>query len=329
MQIKARILADSIGPAGVRLTTWELTYHRYMHAELMTYGMFSRNAASSRAIPVKKMRDRIRKNPAMPVAWGMNQPGMQAGEELQGWRRKAAIWAWLLGCYCALFVSWLLLKLNVHKQITNRVTEPWMFITTIVTADEYALANMWHQRDHKDAQPEFRVLARLMWVEYNLHQPQVLKIGEWHLPFIQSADVLETVKKHSDVYFDANTSIDPIKLIHIAEAMDCDMVTVMADLKAVSVGRCARVSYLTHDGKRDLNEDIKLHDKMKNSNPGHWSPFEHIAQALAIPATQAKLHGWTPYRMTFKNEFLNELPKWNPLDYMKEIHDSIFQEDDK
>lgn len=283
--IKARILADSIGPAGIRLTTWELTYHRYIHSELMTYRMWSRNAASSRAIPIAKMRERIRREPAMPVHWGANQAGMQAHAELTGWRRRAAVFAWLLGCRMALFTAWMLMKLGVHKQIANRVTEPWMYITTIVTTDEFGLANMFHQRKHPDAQPEFRVLAETMWDPYHLSTPNVLKMGEWHLPLVYSVDRAEAERMARAA------GTDPIGL-----------------LKAISVGRCARVSYLTHDGLRNILEDIGLHNRLKNADPGHWSPFEHVAMAISVPATIGNLHGWEQYRKSFPNENLTHMP---------------------
>lgn len=312
MGIKAKILADSIGPAGIRLTTWELTYPRFIHSELLTYA-FSRNAASSRAIPVRKMMERIRKDPVTPVYWGANQAGMQANTELKGFRRWLAPKIWIMGCYLALFTVWVLNKLNVHKQIANRVTEPWMYITTVVTADQYSFANMWHQRDHSDAQPEFRCLARKMWVEYNMATPKALKLNEWHLPFIDDEDR----RAARTLILGQNAHKGPPSNKDVTEE------EVNEVLKQVSVGRCARVSYLNHNGVRNIREDVALHNKMKNSKPGHWSPFEHIASALAIPATQAKLRGWRPYRMDFQNEFLCELPTWNPRGYGKEIAESL------
>lgn len=302
MKIKAKILADSIGPARVRLTTWELTYPRFIHAEIMTYGMFARNAASSRAIPVKKMMSRIWNNPVMPVHWGMNQPGMSARKELSGWRKSLAMKVWVMGSVFALLTVWLLNKLGVHKQIANRVSEPWMYITTVVTADQFALSNMFHQRDHDDAQPEFRDLARHMWAEYNLSKPKELKVGEWHLPFVTEGDRQAVALSYpGDLYEET--------------------------LKKLSVGRCARVSYLNHNGHRDLEGDEILHDKMRDAKPMHASPFEHIAKALTLPATQAKYHGWRPYRMDIANENLTELKEWVPSEYTKEIWDQLLDED--
>jgi hypothetical protein len=285
----AKILADSIGPAGVRLTTWELTYQRFIHSELMTYRKAARNAASSRAIPIEKMRRRIRRNPAMPVHWGANQAGMSARAELTGIRRWLAIRTWILGCYLALFVSWLLLKIGVHKQITNRVTEPWMHITTVFTIDEYGLANLFHQRNHPDAQPEFADLARKMWVAYNTSKPTVLQAGEWHMPLLFPEDRAEVERRWPD--------------------------RALAMLKAIATGRVARTSYLTHDGKRDLAEDVKLHDRLKDAKPGHWSPFDHVCQALETKETVANFVGWKPYRKEFAEEFLTTMPEWKPADY--------------
>lgn len=275
MAYKVKILADSVGVNGVRLTTWELTYPRFVHAELMTHRLFSRNSASSRAIPTKTLMRQIRKDPAMPVWWGKNQKGMQAREELTGWRKAIVRFTWLQARWFALFFAWTLTKLDMHKQIANRVLEPWMFITVIVTATEFE--NWFKLRCHPDAQPEIGWVAQEMKHQYDEHIPQFLVPGEWHLPLID-----EDVKNGWIIdSFDAGSACK------------------------VSVGRCARVSYLTHDGKRDMAEDVKLADRLMES--GHWSPFEHVAQALGkysggFNRTEGKwsgnLRGWLQYRET-------------------------------
>jgi hypothetical protein len=284
--IEAKIIADSIGPSGKRLTTFELTYPRFIHSELMTHRALSKNSASSRAIPVKKMRQRIRRNPAMPVSWGQNQKGMQASTELSGWRRKLAIFFWLLGCRFALFVSWVLEKLGVHKQIANRVTEPWMHMTVVVTATEWA--NFFHLRFHKAAQPEFQELARIMYSLYKSNEPKVLKAGEWHLPYIRQEDW--------DELDEAGLSIETATKI----------------LVKVSTGRCARTSYVNQDGYRDLDADINLHDRLyqppDSNEPGHWSPFEHVAQALETAEPSGNIVGFKQYRKMFPNENHTDMP---------------------
>jgi hypothetical protein len=272
MGYKVKILKDSIGPNGVRLTTWELTYPRFVHAELMTHRLFSRNSASSRAIPTKTLMRQIRKDPAMPVWWGKNQKGMQAREELTGWRKTIVLFTWLQARWFALFFAWSLTKLGMHKQIANRVLEPWMFITVIVTATEFD--NWFNLRCHPDAQPEIGWVAKEMKRQYDENKPEPLEAGRWHLPLFTEND----------------WDLIPGQWSAERNRHACK----------VSAGRCARVSYLTHDGKRDLVADEDLADKLMVS--GHWSPFEHVAQALdnyhlhhEIPWS-GNLRGWTQYR---------------------------------
>ena len=54
-KIKAVIAADSINVKGKRITTFIVTMPRIVLAELNTHRVFSRNSASSRAIPFTKM----------------------------------------------------------------------------------------------------------------------------------------------------------------------------------------------------------------------------------------------------------------------------------
>ncbi len=267
--ITAKILADSITDGGSRLTTWELTYPRFIHSELMTHRVLSRNAASSRAIPAAKLREMIVYNPAVPVHWGAKQAGMQADHEVEA-VADAKLW-WLHGHAeaCALHKKGE--QLGLHKQIVNRVIEPWMHITVICSGTDWA--NFFHLRNHKDAEPNFQHLAALMWNEYHSNMPVYRDPGEWHLPLL-----------------------DENEAIQLSEM----------DRKKVAVGRCARVSYLTHDGKRDFTADIDLHDRLLGSldsgGPGHMSPFEHIAVAVGNKKRHANFEGWKQYRAFFKNE---------------------------
>ena len=127
--IKTQIVADSIGPNGIRLTTFVLTYPRFIHAEFMTHRMFSRNASSSRAIPFKRQIKLIRESMAGPVKWGLNQSGMQAYTEATGLKRKIGELTWTLAGLCAIGFAYILYKLGFHKQIVNRIIEPFNHIT--------------------------------------------------------------------------------------------------------------------------------------------------------------------------------------------------------
>lgn len=248
--IKAEILADSIHPfTRSRLTTMRITYPRFVHAEFMTHRMFARNASSSRAIPSKRVRAMIRKLPAVPAEWGRNQAGMQAGAPLAPWRELFARFVWGAVMQVALLGSWLLDAIGCHKQIVNRVTEPWGTITVIVTGTDAAFANFYTLRRHKDADPTIRELAEAMCDVHKTSRPRELTDGAWHLPLVDD---------------------DEVKEIGAALAAKC------------SAARCARTSYLNHDGSApSVAKDIALFTRLVGSVPVHASPLEH--QAMASP----------------------------------------------
>ena len=296
--INAKILLDSINPVGNRITSWILTYPRFFHSEIMTHRVFSRNAASSRAIPVKRMIDDIRQNCAMPIFWGKNQAGMQAKEELDDIIKRreivvspvgngldpykitvtdkhAAKHEWLAARDSAITHAEKMLELGVHKQIANRILEPFMHMTVIITGTEFE--NFFALRAHPDAQPEFQDLAYKMLDIYQLSEPNKLKAGEWHIPFGDKLD--ET--RLTELYYQTAIPHEELKL-------------------RISVARCARVSYLNFEGKDDYNKDIELSETLSSS--GHWSPFEHSAMALSTSEYSGNFKGWKQYRKTFNEE---------------------------
>lgn len=282
-----RIILDSISPAGRRLTTWELTYPRFVHAELMTHRLFSRNSASSRAIPVEKMLHQIEMDPALPIFWGANQKGMQAAEELPPEKIEQVKKVWLRLRDSAVAGAREMAALGLHKQLCNRPTEPWMFITVIVSATTFD--NWYHLRDHWQAQPEIAWVAKDMHVKAEQHKPQQLRVGDWHTPFIEPQDCTYAIAMAEG---------------HHGEATEI--------VKKVSTGRVARVSLLNHEGKRDLREDISLHDRLlagqASSDPLHMSPFEHVAVCLEDPNQQSgNFRGWGQYRKEIPNEHFGEV----------------------
>jgi thymidylate synthase ThyX len=237
---KADIIADSINPTSNRITTFLLTYPRFIHSEIMTHRAFSRNAASSRAIPIEKVMEQVRTSPAGPIRWGKNGKGMQDHGELEGHAEKYAIETWHACAESARSSAASLNYAGLHKQIVNRVLEPFAWMTTLVTATE--LENFFSLRVHKDAQPEFQHLAYMMLKVYLANNPAKMAWGGWHIPF---GDRIEETD-------------NAVKL-------------------KVATARAARTSYLTIDGKIDVAKDIELHDRLAES--GHWSPFEHAAMA--------------------------------------------------
>lgn len=302
MGFDAKILADSRSPADYRLTTLEATFPRFVLAEFNTHRVFSRNSASSRAIPIAKQLRRVLEEPYVPIEFGSNQPGMQAGAALAGEKRDAAEREWLharddavrrvLGLVTdpdaisadddlfeylgqveeairnrAQSPQWL----NVHKQVANRLLEPFMWHTVIVTATEWD--NFLNLRCHPDAQPEIRLTAEKMRTAIEASEPDQLGEGEWHLPLVRSEDR--------------------------------EQVATLEDLIKISAGRCARVSYLTHAGERDPNADIELHDRLLES--GHMSPLEHPARPLSTEDLKenewsGNFRGWCSYRKLIPGE---------------------------
>ena len=261
-QPQAEIIADSINLTGDRLTTFVLTYHRMIHSEFMTHRMLSKNSSSSRAIPVEKMIKLVESQEVFPLHWGKNQKGMSAQTEVTEDEMKAASQVWQQARLDAIGHARRLVEIGIHKQVINRLLEPFSTITVICSGTEYQ--NFFEQRCHPDAQPEIQVLARKMKIAYESSQPKQLAVGEWHLPLIKQDDI--------DEISDAN------KLIKVA------------------VGRCARVSYLNHDGIRSLGDDVQLHDRLLTSKPAHLSPFEHVASVLPNSEKRANFTGFQSYR---------------------------------
>lgn len=271
MRITAKVIEDSVWD-GQRLTTMELEYPRFIHAEFMTHRVFSRNASSSRAIPVAKLVDMALQDPAYFVEIGKNQPGMQAKElvsdEVAGWFHDE--WNELAHLVAEYARRWA--KNGIHKQVVNRVMEPWHHIKVVVTATEWD--NFFLLRDHPDAQPEIRALAIRMKEAMNASTPLARR---WHLPYVKDEERLPLSTALSD------------------------------DLFKLSTARCARVSYMKHDNTKPSKEDdISLHDQLVGSVPRHASPSEHCAVAdedLASRIGTANFRApWVQYRSFLEND---------------------------
>lgn len=278
MHYQVRILADSIAD-NVRLVTMEVVFPRFILAEFNTHRVFSRNSASSRAIPV---RDRIRqvwRSPFVPEAFSRNKSGMQADKALDGWQSKLARWTWIGLSWVALCAAWLLSKIGTHKQHANRVLELWSWHTVVVSSTEWE--NFFALRDHSAAQPEMQITARMMREAFEASTPRKLELGDWHLPYIEEADWADASK--------SDTGLVTRAKVH-------------ARLVRLSVVRCAAVSFDRQYSNRTMEQATKRHDEMVKM--AHWSPFEHAAQ---VDACTEDFIGnfrapWRQYRKTFDGE---------------------------
>lgn len=247
--ISAKIIQDSVNQDN-RITTFELEYPRFIHSELLTHRMFSRNSSSSRAVPVKTMLDNIEKNPAMPVYWGEQQPGMQAAREVADKNQAANVWN--NAKHAAIDHTKQLIELGLHKQIANRITEPFQNIRTVLTATEFA--NWFSLRYHEDAQPEIYELSKCMQQALNQSTPLELEPTEWHVPYVdrQRAQQLE--------YTSGGNPLD------------------YATARILSVSCCAQVSYRTNN--TEIAKANLIYHKLVGSTPVHASPLEHQATPM-------------------------------------------------
>lgn len=260
MSYAAKIICDSVSPAGHRLTTFEVTFPRIVLAEFNTHRMLARNSASSRAIPVEKRIAMIQSEPFVPAAFGKNQKGMQASETLTGDDDARARAVWLAARDDAIRHARALADIGVHKQLANRLIEPFAWHTVIATGTEWE--NFFALRCHPDAQDEIRTVAEMMRDLYRRLVPADTAPTERHLPYIDQKDRSELAQP---------------------------------DLVKISAARCARVSYLTHDGQRSPDADFALYERLFSH--GHVSPLEHPAR----PMKQSELDEHRMHELTIRN----------------------------
>lgn len=264
--IKATIIQDSIAN-GVRITTYELEYPRFVHSEMLTHRQFSRNAASSRAIPVKTMLKHIEDHPAVPTHWGANQAGMQAATQLEGKQLEEVKCLWQAGILKAIETSQQLSDAGLHKQLANRPTEWAQIMKTVVTATEFD--NWEWLRNHEDAQPEIKELAKQMLFAKSQSTPMLLMPGDLHVPYVQriqdSAGQVSYVTDNGNI-LDKQTALQ------------------------VSASCCAQVSYRKSD---DSIEKAKMvFDRLINSSPVHASPVEHQAWPMEYAHIDFSVSTW-------------------------------------
>lgn len=308
MTITAKVVTDSISDAGIRLTTMKLRYPRFIHAEFLTHRQFSRNASSSRAIPIQRIIEEVEKDPVIPVRWGRNGKGMQDHGEMSKSAQKVALDKWLMARDAAVMGAKHFLALSEvpHKQIVNRILEPFAHITVLVTATEWA--NFFALRRHPAAQPEIQILAEAMFQAMEASEPVSKKSGEWHLPFVYPYDVDDAIKYVRD----------DMPLLGSSFTMFEEMVTTV--LRNTSVARCARVSYLKHNGtKATLDEEMALFMRLMGDNPKHASPAEHQGTpdyieyqgpdnllGWSAPELHANFVGWKQYRKMIVDESVEQ-----------------------
>jgi thymidylate synthase ThyX len=289
--IKAEVIKDSYNPDfDSRITTMVIEYPRIILSELNTHRVLSKNSSSSRAVPVKKMLELIASNPAMPVRFGDNQPGMQdKGENSKN--SEAAKVLWIEAAKSSASYVKVMHDMNIHKQVCNRLIEPFQMMKTCITATQWS--NFFNLRLHTDADPTIYALAEAMKSAMNSSNPVELKEGEWYVPFVNEVRV-----EGNQVFYD----------------QDGFQISV-EDALMISCSCSAQTSYRLND--YSLEKAKIIYDKLINSKPAHSSPTEHCAMPITrktsnpldyfgvkgvthidrnlVPCS-GNFHGWVQYR---------------------------------
>jgi len=306
----AKVIAASVSPHYPKpLVTFELRYWKAIHGEFMTHRVLSRNASSSRAVPVARLLEEVRdpRLRADPIHWGAEQRGMQSGEQLDDDRLELVKTTWDQAARRAADYADNLVAMGLHKSIANRLLEPFSHINVVATATEWD--NFFGLRLDRAAQPEMRALAEAMWTAYDSCEPRTLRPGQWHLPYTDE-------EEGESGPFD--------------EARDGAFDT----LRKISVARCARVSYRSlRDPTKlsDVKDDLNLYDKLLSAQPLHASPAEHQATpdtftprviafnndvgsaglhgGWANPDEHGNLVGWRQFRKMLPGEACAPLPE--------------------
>lgn len=290
----AEVLKHSISPSGIQIITMRLKYPRYILAEFNTHRMFSRNTASSRAIPIESMIETVQNDPAMPIYWGSKNKGMTSVGEIKDIETAKSLW--LEARDLAIERVKKLNEIGLHKQLANRLLEPWSWSETVVTSTEWA--NFFHLRNHKDAQPRFKFLAEEILKATQESSPVNLNYGEWHLPYVQAL------------------RNELGKLIYLDN--DGQEIS-LEDARIISASCCAQVSYRSLD--TSLDKAKRIYSKLIESDPAHASPVEHQATPINLEAPDKMLEssgithmtrdmmlwsgnfrGWIQFRKLIPNE---------------------------
>jgi hypothetical protein len=297
-KIKAEVIKKSTCQNDNTITTFQLFYPRFIHAELLTHKILVSNSASSRAIPVSKQIQTVCDDPVVPVEFGVNQPGMKADNTLMGQSYNDALQVWYNASCDSVLHARSFEMLGVHKQIANRVLEPFVWMHTIITGTEWA--NFYHLRrrvpGYDDAQPEIAELAERMWEAQNATEPTFLNPDQWHIPYV---DFNPATNRYS---------------------VDGNEVTLEQALR-ISSSVCAQVSYRKADTSLDKAE--RIWSQLIGGDRVHASPFSHQAKPIyhqwwdslhwkTIPGVthqdvdgnlwSAQFKGWVMHRKLIKNE---------------------------
>lgn len=274
MPVNSQLIKSSVSEHGNRIDTFVVTCPVYVWYELLTHRLFSRNCSSTRAVPTTKLRKQVLDSPAIPSILTQYQKGMAANEVLSSDAYQLALKEYEDVLAASIQAHSNLESLGVSKQDSNILLLPFIHFQGVVTSTEWN--NFFNLRCNKNSRPDMRLLAESMYRNYNEASPELVKKGEYHLPFLT----------------------------------EDELTLPLEDKLSISSARCARVSYYLNIGeenqvKSNLEKDLERTKSLIEN--GHWSPLEHPATPLPV-SSKGKNYmvgnfvGWMPYRKEFLDE---------------------------
>lgn len=301
MSLAVEVVADSVNPTGNRLTTFKLLYPRNIHDELLTHRAFSRNSASGRAIPWKRMKEMIEADPATPRYWGTKQSGMTAGAEPSA-DILSGKGVWESAMRTAIFHATQLDELGFAKEIVNRVVQPYMHIEIVLSATEWN--NWWLLRDHPSAERCFGMqeLAAMMHEAYKASEP--IPRAPMKIKGEMLRSPCEYWRTQNNAYPDLSWWHLPFVNVHDAKHKDCWYPNQHGLAIRESVAHCAWVSYGNVEGKPDYTQEDcdRTYAKLVGSAPIHASPAEHVAVACSTSHRHGNFVGFCAWRQFLPNQ---------------------------
>lgn len=285
--ISAVVVADSVNEANnQRITTLKIQVPKFILAEINTHRVLSKSFQSSRAVPNKVMREKIEKDPFIPIYFGKNKSGMNAVEKLEPVKKTICTFWWKMARNVALVAHKQMEKAGLHKQSANRILEPFMCVTGTLTSTDWD--NFFRLRYSKDAQPEFIAFVKCVHDAIVKSTPKVLKSHETHLPYITDSE-RETLSKGDQV--------------------------------VASVARCCRSSYGRNGQVFPIEKDRELFKRLIEDC--HFSPFEHVALCPTTNSLKNKntrnFTYWLQLRSYLEPNFQRNLTKLFGLEKEQEV----------
>jgi hypothetical protein len=284
--------------------------------------MLSKNTSSSRAIPFAKMVEAVQHDPFIPIAWQKHHSGMQGSEyfteidkiqindeEPYSYIKDWIIHNWLLARDYAINQATILSNLGITKQLCNRLLEPFMWTTMLITGSREGWGNFFNLRClqyqfHED-EPVFKSKKDYLkyyndkgdkgfskdfndynyydWAEINKGQAEIHMMALAECIWDAVSESTPKVLKEGEWHIPFEDKLPTLKVAYTDDGLDYREKCTTEDKIFMSVAMAARTSYTVVGEEKAINYEamIGLHDRLLAQDPPHSSPLEHCAKAMS------------------------------------------------